>query len=259
MIKNRACEAPEKLVFETTPPYLDQTSHGRFRGQRNLPYRDAEPYKASIYYWWWAFLKRNKQYQRTCLKRGKAQFCQVYHDFGNIFEFEFKAWWETRKFLFSEQSALIEKRNMDAARDGLLYRIDPGRSFNQIQQEIKAIHMQAHAIMPANSQRRRSSAKYPIYVNASAYNLYRVLKVWDLRCEHPDMSAYDVGIMAGLKPNILPPSRFGHTRTRSAIAIERHNKRAHISIANQSNRYLRTAEQYIDNVGRGEFPKALRR
>ena len=73
------------------------------------------------------------------------------------------------------------------------------------------------------------------------------------------MSAYDVGIMAGLKPNILPPSRFGHTRTRSAIAIERHNKRAHISIANQSNRYLRTAEQYIDNVGRGEFPKALRR
>ena len=53
--------------------------------------------------------------------------------------------------------------------------------------------------------------------------------------------------------------RYGHTRTRSAATIERHNKRAHISIANQSNRYLRTAEQYIDNVGRGEFPKALRR
>ena len=47
--------------------------------------------------------------------------------------------------------------------------------------------------------------------------------------------------------------------TQSAAAIERHNKRAHISIANQSNRYLRTAEQYIYNVGRGEFPKAQRR
>jgi hypothetical protein len=34
---------------------------------------------------------------------------------------------------------------------------------------------------------------------------------------------------------------------------------ARISFANQTNRYLRTAEQYIDNVGRGEFPKALRR
>ena len=47
--------------------------------------------------------------------------------------------------------------------------------------------------------------------------------------------------------------------TQSAAAIERHNKRAHISIANQFNRYLRTAEQYIYNVGRGEFPKAQRR
>jgi len=37
------------------------------------------------------------------------------------------------------------------------------------------------------------------------------------------------------------------------------NKRARISIANQSNRYLRTASQYIENVGQGEFPKAERR
>ena len=34
---------------------------------------------------------------------------------------------------------------------------------------------------------------------------------------------------------------------------------AHISIANQVNRYLRTASQYIENVGQGEFPKAERR
>ena len=176
MVTNKATETLQSFSFMTAPPIIHMASKRRFRARRNLPYKDAKPYKASLYYWWWAFLKRNKQYQRTCLKRGKAKFCQVYHDFGNIFEFEFKTWWETRKFLFSEQSALIEKRNMDAARDGLLYRIDPSRSFNQIQQEIKAIHMQAHAIMPANSQRRRSSAKYPIYVNASAYNLYRVLR-----------------------------------------------------------------------------------
>ena len=31
------------------------------------------------------------------------------------------------------------------------------------------------------------------------------------------------------------------------------------SFANQTNRYLRAAGQYIDNVGLGEFPKALRR
>ena len=40
------------------------------------------------------------------------------------------------------------------------------------------------------------------------------------------------------------------------------SKRSHFdegSFANQTNRYLRTSGQYIDNVGRGEFPKALRR
>ena len=40
------------------------------------------------------------------------------------------------------------------------------------------------------------------------------------------------------------------------------SKRSHFdegSFANQTNRYLRAAGQYIDNVGREEFPKALRR
>jgi hypothetical protein len=57
----------------------------------------------------------------------------------------------------------------------------------------------------------------------------------------------------------MPASKYGAKRTLKAIEIERHNKRARISISNQTNRYLRTAAQYIENVGLGEFPKALRR
>lgn len=258
MVNNQANGNSALLVFETTPPYLTSTSKGRFKGHRNLPYRDAQPYKASIYYWWWAFLKRNTYYQRTCAKGGKGHLSRLYRDFGNIFDIAFETWWKRGRYLFAEQSALLGE-DATTAKGDLLYRIDPYRSFNQIHEEIKAIHMQAIMMRPTNSGVRKSSAKYPIYANASAYNLYRVLKVWDLRCNHPNASAYDLGIMAGLKPNILPPSRYGHTRTRSAAAIERHNKRAHISIANQSNRYLRTAEQYIEHVGHGEFPKALRR
>ena len=66
-------------------------------------------------------------------------------------------------------------------------------------------------------------------------------------------------MLAGFKANIRAPPKYGETRTRAAIKTEAHNNRARTGIANQTNRYLRTAEQYIDNVGRGEFPKALRR
>lgn len=258
MVNNQANESSATLVFETTPPYLSVTSKSRFKGQRNLPYPEAQPYKASIYYWWWAFLKRNRNYQITCTNNGKGHLSKLYQDFGNIFDIGFEDWWKHGKYLFAEQSALVSKQP-DIAEGDILYRIDPYRSFNQIHEEIKAIYGNATVMRSISERRRTSSAKYPIYANASAYNLYRVLKVWDLRCKHSEASAYDLGIMAGLKPNLLPPSKYGHTRTRSAAAIERHNKRACISIANQSNRYLRTAEQYIDNVGRGEFPKALRR
>ena len=62
------------LSFKTAPPDYPH-SHGEgFEEDAILPYRDAEPYKASIYYWWWAFLMRNADYQATCASSAKASF-----------------------------------------------------------------------------------------------------------------------------------------------------------------------------------------
>ena len=47
MIKGK--ERP--MIFLTAPPEIKQTACLRFRVPRNLPYRDAPPYKSSIYYW----------------------------------------------------------------------------------------------------------------------------------------------------------------------------------------------------------------
>ena len=159
------------LSFKTAPPVLNMASRRRFRAGRNLPYRDAEPYKSSLYYWWWAFLKRNSLYHKTCIQGGNGLLSKLYRDFGDIYNMGFLTWWDSHQILFAEQCS----------------------------------------------------------------------------------------ILAGFKPNILPLNKYGDKRTQSAAAIERHNKQARTSIANQTNRYLRTAGQYIDNVGRGEFPKALRR
>ncbi|MDA9274621.1 hypothetical protein N9Q06_01120 [bacterium] len=224
-----------------------------------MPYREAESYKASIYYWWWAFLKRNPDYQRTCANSGNGMFAGLYKDFGNIFELDFLTWWSCHQGLFAEKTSLIEQAGAHRLNPTLLYQIDLNRPLSHIQEEIKALHMHAHAIMPAAPPKQTSTAKYPIYTNVSAHTLHKVLTIWDLRCAHPDTSAYDLGVLAGFRANILAPPEYGETRTRAAIKTDAHNKQARTGIANQTNRYLRTAEQYIDNVGRGEFPKALRR
>ena len=259
MVTNKATETLQSFSFMTAPPIIHMASKRRFRARRNLPYKDAKPYKASLYYWWWAFLKRSRHYQNTCARNGKGNLSKLYQDFGDIFNVGFLTWWGSHQMLFAENTALIERVDADPLDSTLLYQIDPQRPLSQIQEEIKALHMHAHAIMPVAPPKQTSSAKYPIYTNVSAHTLHKVLTIWDLRCAHPDTSACDLGVLAGFKANILAPPKYGETRTRAAIKTNAHNKQARTSIANQSNRYLRTAEQYIDNVGRGEFPKALRR
>jgi hypothetical protein len=256
MPKDWVHEGAKALSFVTAPPNSAEIAHTRFKGSRNLPYKEAEPYKSSLYYWWWAFLRRNKHYKQTCKRCGSKRMALLYQDFGDIFEGTFLDWWSNHQILFAEQNCSDPNGSND---HNLTYQINLYRPLHHIQEEIKALHMSAHAIMPIQGSTIKSTARYPIYTNVSAHTLYRVLTIWDLKQTYPTESAFDLGILAGLRPNLMPVSKYGATRTLHAVEIERHNKRARISISNQTNRYLRTAEQYIDNVGLGEFPKALRR
>jgi len=259
MVTRMTTDKDRLATFMTAPPIITLVQNSRFRAPRNLPYRGAPSYKASIYYWWWEFLKRNCKYQSTCKRLGRGKLAKLYRDFGNIFEHDFLTWWRSHQGLFAEQNPLIDHKRPAQEDGAILYKIDPKRPLSQIQEEIKALHLWAHAIMPPDTPRATSSALYPIHTNVSAHTLHKVLTVWDLRCAQPDQSAYDLGLLAGFKANMLPSPKFGETRTRLALDTDAHNKRSRISIANQVNRYLRTASQYIENVGRGEFPKAERR
>jgi hypothetical protein len=247
------------MIFLTAPPEIKQTACLRFRVPRNLPYRDAPPYKSSIYYWWWAFLKRDQNYADTCASRGRGHSAKLYKDFGNVFKSDFLTWWRCHQGLFAEQSAAEDHKILCDTESRIWYQIDPKRPFNQIYEEIRALHLQAHAIMPKKRASPSSTAQYPVYANVSAHTLYRVLAIWDLRSANPEASAYELGVLAGYKANLIPTSKFGETRTRRALDAQLHNKRVRVSIANKANRYLRTAAQYIKNVGRGEFPKAQNR
>jgi hypothetical protein len=255
MVYAETMELQSPLSFKTAPPNVEDLPRTRFREPRNLPYKNAPGFMASLYYWWWAFLRRNTAYKRTCRQRGGGRLHWLYQDFGNVFGKDFMSWWSRHQNIFAERN---ERDQLDGDY-GVPYWLDPRKPLNQIQEEIKALHMRAHALMPKCSSKIISSAKYPIYTNVSSHTLYKTLKIWDLYLTHPNVSAYDLGILAGFKPNLMPATKYGETRTQLARQVKEHNKKAKISIANQTNRYLRTARQYIENVGKGEFPKADKR
>lgn len=243
--------------FATAPPEAEPNSVSRFRVPRGLPHKDAPTYQASIYYWWWEYLKRNKCYQVTCDGGGLGPLSRLYRDFGNIFAYDFLNWWRAHRAIFAERSGLVHALPEAATlRAKILYEIDPTKSLSVIQEEVKAIHLRAHAIMPKSVTRQKSTALYPVHANIASHALWRTLTVWDLKHKHPTASAYDLGLMAGLRPNLMPVEGLRAKRTRLAHEVREHNRRAEISIANQTSRFLRVANQYIDYVGQGVFPRA---
>lgn len=48
----------------------------------------------SVYFWWWAYLKRNKKYIACCESGGKGRLEHLYQDFGDVRGDDFKAWWQ---------------------------------------------------------------------------------------------------------------------------------------------------------------------
>jgi hypothetical protein len=73
-------------------------------------------WKSSVYYWWWAYLKRNEGYLQCCELGGKGRFASLYKDFGDVRGDDFKAWWtenERGVRLFAEPSAEITVRVLE--------------------------------------------------------------------------------------------------------------------------------------------------
>ena len=79
-------------------------------GTKNKP-APKSAWRNTIYYWWWAYLKRNTEYIACCDSGGKGRLAKLYDDFGDVRGDDFKAWWtfkvdgEARgAYLFAEPS-----------------------------------------------------------------------------------------------------------------------------------------------------------
>ena len=75
------------------------------RGRRNA-YDESNPPKSvtsSPYYWWFKFLQLNEHYKATCAAGGEGKCAALYADFGDIYNTDFKQWWQAHAALFAEE------------------------------------------------------------------------------------------------------------------------------------------------------------
>jgi hypothetical protein len=78
----------------------------------------------SPYYWWWMYLKLNKQYDETCRNAGKGPCSDLYKDFGDVRpdgDDAFFAWWglrgELHGRLFQERTLMPSAKLLKVRND----------------------------------------------------------------------------------------------------------------------------------------------
>lgn len=74
-----------------SPPRHFPYSHPSF-GTYKRP-KSASAWEGSVYYWWWAYLRRNQDYLDCCATGGAGALAWLYQDFGDVRDDNFKAWW----------------------------------------------------------------------------------------------------------------------------------------------------------------------
>ena len=110
----------EFLYFVHAPPqtHLDVKPENK---RPKPPDPNQSTLYASVYYYWWAFLRLNKHYIQCCTNSGQGKLANIYNDFGDVRDGqrpstdenstsgevdEFREWWiERGAYLFAEKQA----------------------------------------------------------------------------------------------------------------------------------------------------------
>lgn len=216
--------------------------------------KSVSHWQGSVYYWWWAFLRKNVEYLACCESGGKGPMAVLYQDFGDVRNDDFKAWWSqgSRAIrLFAEPAAedvVRELQGGEAAPDqsNVLTLVFPlnlpkrylQKRFNQL---LKKHHTGKQGVQYAKSSR----ARYKFEGQPNVPSLKLAMKVYEMKLENPKMKLWEIGNeMPGvIRSQKLKASDDQYTKEQKKKAL-----------ASTVSRYLRRAEESIQRVGQGLSP-----
>lgn len=241
------------IVFKAQHPIF-----GRGSKPLGLSYQLRSPY-----YWWWEFLRRNRDYAACSTAGGTGDLAGLYADFGDVSNDNFKEWWAEHGFrLFAEQAKPVKLFELDNAaawdsgwaKDSVMVvavPLDiPKRNLQGFFARLLKERHGGKRGRKALSDADASTARYPLHRNVSIHTLRIQLAVYDavLAARASDKKVTLAQIGERLK---LVPKTTRKTETEVMDAARRRSV-----LAATVSRHFKDAQRIVANTALGQFPNS---
>ena len=224
-----------------------------------------EPFKESLHYLWWEYLRRSEKYKSCCENKGKGELSDLYKDFGDVFSVDFKTWWETDNRgirLFYEKNPddkirRVQKTEELNLNDNILTISIPMELpqefiLDTIRKLLKKSGHKGEKGLKAEVN-KSSTARYKIVGGVNKISLRRSLELYDLKQQNPKMKLYELAI----KLKLGSYWKFTDGKDEKMDKDTRLEERAFLSSI--ANRHLRRVERIIKSVEEGKFPNVSKK
>ena len=241
------------IVFKAQHPIF-----GRGKKPLGVSYQQRSPY-----YWWWEFLRRNDDYAACCSAGGLGNLAELYADFGDVSNDNFKDWWAGHGFrLFAEKAKPVKLAELDVPSDWdsswtkdavmvVAVPLDiPKRNLQGFFAELLKKRHGGKRGRKALSDSDASNARYPLHRNVSIHTLRIQLAVYDAvlaaRASDKKITLAQIGERLKLVPK---------TNKRTEGEVMDAAKRRAVLAATVS-RHFKDAQRIIANTAKGQFPNS---
>ena len=221
--------------------------------------------KRSPYYWWWEYLRRNHDYLECCDNEGKGRLADLYKDFGDVRDKEFRIWWQEDQRgarLFGERQLEVKFHEMDSASDwnagwtkdkvmvvAFPLAVGKRRLMGEIRKLLDTRHTGKQG-RPALAK-VESTAKYKLSRNYTTANLETALNVYDLwvannaKPKAEQIKQWEIGVELKLHKHAIKDA---YSDLKQDRAVGRNLLGAMVK------RYLTQAQKTIKSLEEGVFP-----
>jgi hypothetical protein len=216
-------------------------------------------------------LRRHDGYRQCCANGGVGEYATLYADFGNVHAHDdFWQWWskEAHSELFCEPTArqirVLDENSVfepTVSKDTLTLELPLEVRSAYLIARIRTVLKQYEA--RAKAAKRISRARYPVAAKPVLASLHQHLVVWDAHQANPKLKLYEIYDLVHKVAGLYVSERvYGETVAelkkldlpyRDVLRTIRQRK------SNLVRRHLRIAEQYIENVAKGNFPYRMNR
>jgi hypothetical protein len=201
----------------------------------------------SPFYWWFKFLQLNEDYKNAFNKKKSTVSKQFVSDFGNVFDADFKTWWQSHVDLFAEPKTNYNINVANSVNEIAPFNdkevinlvvplnwtnVGIKRRFAQIIDKLVPKTLRTVKVNTSEAK-YRLGRKWSVVAMKSAYDIYVIKKANDLAVENGEkkLAWADIAIKANLaraKGMTIGKRTFdnGIDRRTLTILAKRHHDRA---------------------------------